>query len=507
MPTAAASLPSSESLRARVRSLPPPELARLNRLLTPKLTPYVPHAPTPPQAAFLLLEQSREVLYGGAAGGGKSDALLMAALQYVDVPGYSALLLRKSFADLARPGALMDRAGTWLAGTAARWNETKRTWTFPGGARLTFGYLEGSADVYAYQGAEYQFVGFDELTQHEERNYRYLFSRLRRLKDQETPVRMRSASNPGGVGHSWVFDRFFISGPPVGRLFIPAKLEDNPFLDRAEYEKSLEELDEVTRRQLRNGDWSAIDRTNAVVPEFTPTLKELIVRRPTVPKFYRPYSVADTGTRDLTVVLYGYLDFEAAKLAVVAEDVLTNPTTREFGMTVAKREAQLWGNWPSEAAQHSDRGALRPYRYADSSLRLSTYLYDEGAPIFSSTEEGGDFGLVKKKDKEAAQNRTRSLLSEQRITISEDCRMLIATMEGATYNERRTDFQRNKVTGHADAWMALVYLARMVDWTENPYPPSVTYGMFGQPVAVRVESPNSRAVQKALGRPKLKPLT
>lgn len=197
-----------------------------------------------------------EVLYGGAAGGGKSDALLMAALRYVDVPGYSALLLRKTFADLSKPGALMDRAAQWLGSTNATWHERTKTWTFPSGAKLTFGYLETANDHYQYQGAEYQFVGFDELTQFPENQYRYLFSRTRRLKGSTIPVRVRAGSNPGGMGHQWVYQRF-LRKQSQQRAFIPAKLDDNPHLDRAEYERSLSELGAVEREQLRNGNWLA----------------------------------------------------------------------------------------------------------------------------------------------------------------------------------------------------------------------------------------------------------
>ncbi len=125
--------------------------------------PWIPHEPTPKQAEFLLLPD-REAFYGGAAGGGKSDALLMAALQYVEVPNYAAILFRRTFADLALPGALMDRSQEWLSGTEARWNERDKTWTFPSGATISFGYLEHENHKYRYQSAEFQFIGFDELT-------------------------------------------------------------------------------------------------------------------------------------------------------------------------------------------------------------------------------------------------------------------------------------------------------------------------------------------------------
>lgn len=229
---------------------------RLQAAIQPRMTSYIPHAPFPQQSAFLLLPH-REVLYGGAAGGGKSNALLMAALQYVDVPGYRALLLRRTFADLALPGALMDRASEWLQGTNARWSERDKTWTFPSGATLSFGYLETEKDKFRYQGAEFQFVGFDELTQFTVSQYTYLFSRLRRLKGTTVPIRMRSASNPGGVGHEWVYQRFFVEGPEKGRIFVASKLTDNPYLDQEEYRESLAELDPITRRQLEHGDWNA----------------------------------------------------------------------------------------------------------------------------------------------------------------------------------------------------------------------------------------------------------
>jgi predicted phage terminase large subunit-like protein len=195
------------------------------------------------------------VLFGGAAGPGKSSALLMAALQYVDEPSYAAILFRRTYQDLALPGALMDRAHEWLDGQEGlHWNDTTKTWTFPSGATLSFGYLATEVDKYRYQSAEFQFIGFDELTQFEETQYRYLFSRLRRLEGSSIPLRMRAASNPGGLGHDWVKARFLDSNEP-DRLFLPARLQDNPYIDQASYIESLNHLDPVTREHLLEGNW------------------------------------------------------------------------------------------------------------------------------------------------------------------------------------------------------------------------------------------------------------
>jgi predicted phage terminase large subunit-like protein len=210
--------------------------------------------PTVRQTVFLATNKIAEVFYGGASGGGKSSALLLAALQYVDEPRYSAILFRRTYADLALPGALMDRATEWLAGTAARWDGKEKTWHFPSGATVRFGYLDTKDDHFRYAGAEFQFVGFDELTQFTEQQYLYLFSRLRRLATASVPIRMRAASNPGGVGHGWVKQRFLIEQHPE-RLFVPAKLDDNPHLDQESYRKSLDKLDPFTRAQLLQGSW------------------------------------------------------------------------------------------------------------------------------------------------------------------------------------------------------------------------------------------------------------
>jgi predicted phage terminase large subunit-like protein len=110
--------------------------------------------------------------------------------------------------------------------------------------------------MYRYQSAEFQFIGFDEITEFNEKPFRFLFSRLRRLKSCEIPLRMRAASNPGGIGHDWVKQRYITEGIEYGRVFIPATLNDNPHIDKESYIGSLNQLDPITRKKLLDGDWS-----------------------------------------------------------------------------------------------------------------------------------------------------------------------------------------------------------------------------------------------------------
>jgi predicted phage terminase large subunit-like protein len=235
--------------------------------------PWIPFDPHPKQALFLTYVgpdgiAPEEGLFGGAAGGGKSAALLMGAAQYVESPGYAALLLRRTFPDLSRPGALIDMSKQWWDGTAARYAEGKRTWTFPSGATISFGHMEREADKLNYQGSAFHFIGYDEVTQFTETQYTYPISRIRRnMEKAHIPIRARAGANPGGPGHQWVMDRFktdqaedpnrvyYLQGDD--RFFLPSRIQDNPSLDQETYVKTLMRLDPVTRAQLLEGDWRA----------------------------------------------------------------------------------------------------------------------------------------------------------------------------------------------------------------------------------------------------------
>jgi predicted phage terminase large subunit-like protein len=238
-----------------------------------------------------------EALYGGAAGGGKSEALLMAAVKYITEPSYRALLLRRSYPELKR--SLIDRSHEVYGRMGAHYSVTDKTWTFPGrgnrkqGGKVEFGQIEADRDVMKYASAEYQFIGFDELTTFTEYMYTFLISRLRSTTG--IPLYLRGGTNPGGSGHEWVLRRFSpwlypaederYRGPRAepeerlyyrfdermshevmcsrnhpearSRTFFPALVKDNPYLHGSAYEKNLDGLDRLTRQRLKFGNWMA----------------------------------------------------------------------------------------------------------------------------------------------------------------------------------------------------------------------------------------------------------
>lgn len=240
--------------------------------------------PQPKQVKFM--ERSEyEALYGGAAGGGKSDALVVEALRQVNNPDYRALILRKTYPQLEE---LIDRSHALypLAFPTATYNDSKHVWRFKSGAKIYFGAMQHKKDRTNYQGKRYDFIGFDELTHFTWDEYSYMFSRNRPSKkprsDRKTTVYMRATANPGGVGHGWVKNRFITAAEPNtpieeivtvnlpdgskkeirrDRVFIPASVFDNPALLEADpnYLGSLALLPEKEKKALLYGDWDSFE--------------------------------------------------------------------------------------------------------------------------------------------------------------------------------------------------------------------------------------------------------
>lgn len=218
-----------------------------------------------------------EALYGGAAGGGKSDALVIEALRQVHIPHYKALILRKTFPQLRE---LIEKSERYYkqAFPRARYNSTDHEWTFPSGAKILFGSMQYTKDRTKYQGQAYDFIAFDELTHFTYDEYSYLFSR-NRPNGPGTRCYIRGTANPGGIGHGWVKERFITAAPPMtpiktlvkwqddegktyeakrSRIFVPAKVSDNPALLRnnPEYVINLASMPEAEKNALLYGDWN-----------------------------------------------------------------------------------------------------------------------------------------------------------------------------------------------------------------------------------------------------------
>lgn len=332
------------------------------------------------QAAFLVLDQ-QEAFFGGAAGPGKSDALFAAALQYVDVPGYAAVIFRRTYTDLSLPGALMARSQEWLGGRPdTHWDEQRKTWTFPSGATITFAYLQHEEDKLRYKSAEFTFIGFDELTQFSSSQYEYLFSRLRAVSAVKAPLRMRSASNPGDVGHGWV-KRRFVSDRAPGVIWIPARLDDHPderFKD--DYRASLGKLDEYTRRMYEEGDWDSAAglafRLNRELHLIPPTA---------LPDQYERFEALDFGVANPTCVLAFAVDYDGN--LIVHDSYYEKDTLVSEHATAIRQLRRKW--WPREQT---------PICHADPSMWARTggiSRFGDPATDVSEFEDAGLGGLVR----------------------------------------------------------------------------------------------------------------
>lgn len=222
--------------------------------------PYIPIVPTIKQLEWLAAPQ-REKGYGGAAGGGKSIAVLAECLLPVKNRGYSALILRKTFPELALPGAIMDVAKQWLMPHPdVTWNERDKKFTFTRhGSTVQFGFLEQDSHKFRYHSAEFQRIAFDEATAFAWPTYSYLRSRARRRVSVAVLPKVVSATNPGNIGHQWYY-QWFVKGDQRERAFVQALLSDNPHLDPEEYKAMLKDLTEIQRLQLLGGKW-VLDET------------------------------------------------------------------------------------------------------------------------------------------------------------------------------------------------------------------------------------------------------
>jgi hypothetical protein len=324
-----------------------------------------------PQEAFLAASE-REVLYGGAAGGGKSYAMVVDPLRYANNPYFNGLLLRRTTDELRKlirdsqflypQIPFYDRDGKV---GKAKWSEKSSTWTFPAGGQLWLTYLDRDQDVHRYQGQEYCWIGIDELTQYPTPYvWEYLRSRLRTSKDSGLPLCMRATTNPGGVGHGWVKKMFidpavpntpfwgtnietgevlkyppehekFPNKPLLQRKFIPAKVKDNPYLwEDGQYEANLLALPEDQRRQLLEGDWDVAD--GAAFGEFRS--KYHVVEPRHLPHDWRRFRSCDFGYATHSAVHWFTIEPQTNILIVYRELYVSKMTAKDLAVKILDLE-------------------------------------------------------------------------------------------------------------------------------------------------------------------------
>jgi len=297
-----------------------------------------------PQTEFLAAAET-DVLYGGAAGGGKSYAMLVDPLRYAHRAAHRALIIRRSMPELRE---LIDKSRELYpkAFPGCKYREVEKLWNFPSGAKIEFGFLERDADVYRYQGQAYSWIGFDEITHlPTEFSWNYLASRLRTTDSEITPY-MRCTANPGGVGAHWVKNRYiepaepdqsFVGKDGLTRKFIPARLEDNPFLATdGRYEQMLKALPPTQRKQLLEGNWDVNE--GAAFTEFS--MEEHVIPPFQIPIHWDRVKGIDYGYASESACIWATVDPSDGTLIVYRELYRKGLTGEDLGYKITEMELQ-----------------------------------------------------------------------------------------------------------------------------------------------------------------------
>ena len=384
------------------------------------------------QERFIKAQQT-EVLFGGAAGGGKSygqiiDALLF-SLRYA---GSKQLILRRTFSELDK--SIIRTVLSLYPREIFSFNSSAHTGKFKNGSVIDFGYCANENDVYQYQSAEYDVIRFDELTHFTEAQYVYLISRVRGANS--FPKQIKSSTNPGGVGHTWVKARFVDPAPPnkefrgedgIARIFIPSLLKDNKPLNQSDpnYKARLEALPEKEKKALLYGDWNIFE--GQYFTEFDP---EKHVCEPfAIPDDWRRWRVFDYGldrlaclwiAMDSTRKIYVYRELCESDLPIslAAEKILSH-TEEDEKIYATLAPPDLW-------SRSQETGKSKALIFADNDLSLTKSNNDREAGWLAIKE-------LLKLDKNG----------EARLQIFSTCRELIRCLPALQRDKKRpTDTMR-----------------------------------------------------------------
>ncbi|MEE0928157.1 MAG: phage terminase large subunit [Acutalibacteraceae bacterium] len=391
-----------------------------------------------------------EVLYGGAAGGGKSYVQVMDAMIFaLKYEGSKQLILRRTFAELEK--SIIRTVHELYPREIFKFNSSTHTGRFANGSIIDFGYIANEKDVYQYQSAEYDVIRFDELTHFTETQYVYMLSRVRGANGY--PKQMKSSTNPGGVGHQWVKKRFVDPSPPnklfigegnLSKVFIPALLTDNPFLAKNDpsYRERLEALSEREKKALLYGDWNIFE--GQYFDEFD---EKVHVCEPfEIPKDWRRYRALDYGLDMLACVFVAVnslgqafvykevgqsnlpISSAAGRVLDMTERDKDGHPTEEFYLTLAPPD--LWN-------RSQETGRSKATIFGDAGLYLTKSNNDREAGWLAIKE------LLKLDSN-----------GEPRLKIFNTCRELIKCLPALIRDEKKpTDCatEPHEITHHPDA--------------------------------------------------------
>ena len=362
-----------------------------------------------PQQSEAFLTEATEVLYGGAAGGGKSHLMRAAAIAWcTDIPGLQVYVFRRLSDDLAKnhmegPTGFPALLAEWVESKHVKIRTGPNSIEFWNGAKIHLCHCQYEKDMTKYQGAEIHVLMPDELTHFTEAIYRYLRGRCRmgglRLpkKYEGRFPRIVAGSNPGGVGHNWVKATFIDGAPPMSirrvgkdeggmlRQYIPAKLADNPTLAETdpEYADRLDGLgNPALVRAMKDGDWNIVagGMFDDVWHEPTHVLKPFAI-----PASWRIDRAFDWGSsKPFSVGFWAESDGTEAKLA--------DGTTRVFprGTLFRIGEWYGWNGRPNVGLKMSDSGIAEGIKKAQTDMGIAERIRSGPADSSIFDETNGD---------------------------------------------------------------------------------------------------------------------
>lgn len=403
------------------------------------------------QRDFMFATQD-EVLYGGAAGGGKSYGQIVDAFVFaLEYPGSKQLILRRTYPELEK--SIIRETLRLYPKDIFKYNSSQHTGKLKNGSIIDYGYLAKDKDVFKYQSVEYDVIRFDELTHFQEFQYVYLLSRLRGAN--KFPKQVKSTANPGGVGHAWVKKRFIDPAPPRteirdgsrSRIFIPSRVHDNLFLmahDPA-YVERLKALPEQQRRALLEGDWNVFEGQY-----FTEFSLDIHVCKPfAIPSSWRRFRTVDYGLDRYACLwvaidgdgdVYVYKEYAHSNLIISEAAAATRRMSEKEDIYATLAPPDLW-----QRSQESGRS--KALMFAENGIRFTKTPNDRETGWLAIKE------LLKVREDGTA-----------KLHIFETCRELITCLPQLQHDPKRptdTATEPHEITHICDALRGFaIYYAR-----------------------------------------------